>query len=68
MDEPWWQKQSARFASVLKAAERRGYVTHDEIMEALPGDQIDPGMVEDLLTLFQEKGIRVVEAEDRTAE
>ncbi|MDB5589860.1 RNA polymerase sigma factor RpoD, partial [Enterovirga sp.] len=49
---------------MIKAAKKRGYVTHDELNEVLPSDQTDPDKIEDIMSMLSEMGINVVEAEE----
>jgi RNA polymerase primary sigma factor len=43
-------------------AERRSYVTHDELNEILPSNTT-PGMIEDIMAVLSEMGIQAVEVE-----
>ena len=49
---------------MIKAAKKRGYVTHEELAEVLPSDQVDPDKIEDIMSMLNEMGINVVEAEE----
>ncbi len=49
---------------MIKAAKKRGYVTHEELNEVLPSDQVDPDKIEDIMSMLSEMGINVVEAEE----
>src|SRR4051794_6845150 len=49
---------------MIKAAKKRGYVTHEELAEVLPSDQTDPDKIEDIMSMLNEMGINVVESED----
>ncbi len=53
---------------MIKAAKKRGYVTHDELNEVLPSDQTDPDKIEDIMSMLNEMGINVVDAEEAEAE
>ena len=49
---------------LIKAAKKRGYVTMDEINAVLPSDQTDPDKIEDVMAMFSDMGINVVEDDD----
>ncbi|HEV7873313.1 MAG TPA: RNA polymerase sigma factor region1.1 domain-containing protein, partial [Enterovirga sp.] len=49
---------------MIKAAKKRGYVTHEELAEVLPSDQTDPDKIEDIMSMLNEMGINVVESEE----
>ncbi|MDB5592805.1 RNA polymerase sigma factor region1.1 domain-containing protein, partial [Enterovirga sp.] len=49
---------------MIKAAKKRGYVTHEELNEVLPSDQVDPDKIEDILSMLSEMGINLVESEE----
>ena len=49
---------------MIKAAKKRGYVTHEELAEVLPSDQVDPDKIEDIMSMLNEMGINVVDAEE----
>ncbi len=49
---------------MIKAAKKRGYVTHDELNEVLPSDQTDPDKIEDIMAMLNDMGINVVENEE----
>ncbi len=49
---------------MIKAAKKRGYVTHEELNEVLPSDQVDPDKIEDIMSMLSEMGINVVDAEE----
>ncbi len=53
---------------MIKAAKKRGYVTHEELNEVLPSDQTDPDKIEDIMSMLNEMGINVVDAEEAEAE
>ena len=49
---------------MIKAAKKRGYVTHEELNEVLPSEQTDPDKIEDIMSMLSEMGINVVDAEE----
>lgn len=64
MPEPWWRNQTNAFQAVIDAAEARGFITHDQLVQVMPQD--DPDMIEDLFAMLEAKGISVVENDERT--
>lgn len=62
MNEPWWRTLSVKFEAFIAEADKRGYVTHEDLNDVLPGDVADPDTIEDILTMLQERGIDVVES------
>ncbi|MEQ9488738.1 MAG: RNA polymerase sigma factor RpoD [Alphaproteobacteria bacterium] len=46
----------------------RGFITIDELNEALPHDQVSSEQIEDTMTMFSEMGINVVDSEEQEAE
>src|SRR3954451_10503707 len=53
---------------MMKGAKKRGYVTQEEIANVLPSDKVDPDTIEDVLGMFSEMGINVVETEEADEE
>ncbi|MEO1745495.1 MAG: RNA polymerase sigma factor RpoD [Pseudomonadota bacterium] len=49
---------------LIKAAKKRGYVTMDEINAVLPSEQTDPDKIEDVMAMFSDMGINVVEDDE----
>src|SRR5216683_6017659 len=52
---------------LIRNAKKRGYVTHDQINSVLPSDEVNSEQIEDLLTMFNEMGVNVVENEEAEA-
>ena len=53
---------------LLQKAKERGYVTYDEINEAMPEDQISSEQIEDTMATLSEMGVNIVENEDEAEE
>ena len=53
---------------LLQKAKERGYVTYDEINEAMPEDQISSEQIEDTMATLSEMGVNIVENEDELEE
>src|SRR5262249_40878576 len=49
---------------LIKVAKSRGYVTYDELNEVLPPDEVSPDQIEDIMTMFSDLGVNVVDAEE----
>src|ERR1700721_3112832 len=63
--------RDSRYAAVKKLirnAKKRGYVTHDQINSVLPSEEVNSEQIEDVLALFSEMGINVVETEEAEQE
>ena len=46
---------------MIKAAKKRGYVTHDQINAVLPSEEVTSDQIEDVFAMISEMGINVVE-------
>ena len=49
--------------NMVKAAKKRGYVTHDELNAVLPSEEFSSEQIEDVLAQLSEMGINVVDSE-----
>ncbi len=49
---------------LLASGKKRGFITYDEINEALPSDEFDSEKIEDAMSAISEMGIQLVEKED----
>jgi RNA polymerase primary sigma factor len=63
-DSPLLDLSDAAVRAMIKRAKKRGYVTQEEIANVLPSDKVDPDTIEDVLGMFSEMGINVVETEE----
>jgi RNA polymerase primary sigma factor len=66
-DAPLIDLNEASIKKLIAKAKKRGYITYDEINEALPQDQMTSEQIEDVMSAINEMGINVVENEE-TAE
>src|SRR4030095_9366670 len=48
---------------LIRSAKKRGYVTHDQINSVLPSEEVNSKQIEDVLAMFSEMGVNVVETE-----
>jgi Sigma-70 factor, region 1.1 len=53
---------------LVRSAKKRGYVTHDQINSVLPSDQVNSEQVEDVLAMFSEMGVNVIETDETSKE
>ena len=51
---------------MIKAAKKRGYVTHEQINAVLPSEEVTSDQIEDIFAMISEMGINVVENEEPT--
>jgi RNA polymerase primary sigma factor len=49
---------------LVRSAKKRGYVTHDQINSVLPSEEVNSEKIEDVLAMFSEMGLKVVETEE----
>ncbi len=64
---PLLDLSDAGVKKMIKAAKKRGYVTHDQINAVLPSEEVTSEQIEDVLAMISEMGINVVENEDSDA-
>ncbi|MFN3944024.1 MAG: RNA polymerase sigma factor RpoD [Allosphingosinicella sp.] len=67
-DAPLIDLNEASLKKLISRAKKRGYVTYDELNEALPQDQMNSEQIEDVMSAISEMGINVVEAEEADEE
>src|SRR5262245_57204357 len=53
---------------LVRADKKRGYVTHDPINSVLPSEEVNSEQIEDVLAMFSEMGVNVVETEEPSEE
>src|SRR5215467_9981182 len=61
-DRPLLDLADAGVKKLIRIAKKRGYVTHDQINSVLRSEAVSSEQMEDVLAMFSEKGINVVEA------
>jgi RNA polymerase primary sigma factor len=64
-DAPLIDLNDASIKKLLARAKKRGFVTYDELNEALPQDQMSSEQIEDIMSAINDMGINVVENEER---
>ncbi|QDL93065.1 RNA polymerase sigma factor RpoD [Paroceanicella profunda] len=58
----------ANVKKMISQAKARGYITYEELNQALPSDQFSSEQIEDVMSLLSEMGINVIENEESDAE
>ena len=67
-DSPILDLSDAAVKRMIKLAKKRGFVTHEELNEVLPSEEVTSDQIEDVYTMLNEMGINVVEQEEVEAE
>src|SRR2546429_2744221 len=65
---PLLDLSDAAVKKLIRSAKKRGYVTHDEINSVLPSEEVNSEQIEDVLAMFSEMGVNVVETEEPSEE
>jgi RNA polymerase primary sigma factor len=63
-DTPLLDLSGAAARTMIETAKKRGYVTHDQFNSAMLSEKATSERIEDVLTMLNEMGIRVVEVEE----
>ncbi len=63
-DAPLIDLNEASIKKLISKAKKKGYVTYDELNEALPSDQMSPDQIEDIQTALSEMGVQIVESDE----
>src|SRR5947209_4981698 len=58
----------AAIKKLIRSAKKRGYVSHDQINSVLLPEEVNSEQIEDVLAMFSEMGVNVVEAEETSEE
>ncbi|HWK41884.1 MAG TPA: RNA polymerase sigma factor RpoD [Croceibacterium sp.] len=67
-DAPLIDLNEASIKKLITKAKRRGYITVDELNEALPQDQMSSEQIEDVMSAISEMGVNIVETDEDAAE
>src|SRR5215470_11931378 len=67
-DGPLLDLSDAAVKKLIRSAKKRGYVTHDQINSVLPSEEVNSEQIEDVLAMFSEMGVNVVETEEPSEE
>ncbi|WP_455476464.1 RNA polymerase sigma factor RpoD [Bartonella sp. B17] len=64
LDRPLLDFSDDAIKKMVKLAKKNGYVTMDELNAVLPSEEVTSEQIEDILAMFSEMGINVVDDED----
>ena len=67
-DSPLLDLSDAAVKRMIKLAKKRGFVTHEEVNEVLPSEEVTSDQIEDVFAMLNEMGINVVDQEEAEAE
>ena len=67
-DSPLLDLSDAAVKKLIRSAKKRGYVTHDQISALLSSEEVKSEQIEDILAMFSEMGVDVVETEEAEPE
>src|SRR6476659_3056541 len=65
---PLLDLSDAAVKKMIKQATKRGFVTFDQLNEVLPSDTPSPEQIEDIMSMLEDLGINVSEAEEAYAD
>src|SRR5215475_11494155 len=65
---PLLDLSDAAVKKLVRTAKKRGYVTVDQINAVLPSEEVNSEQIEDVLAMFSEMGVNVVENEETETE
>src|SRR5262249_22890767 len=65
-DSPLLDLSDPAVKELIRSAKKRGYVTYDQINSVLPSEE-DSEQIKDVLAIFSEMGVNVVETEEETS-
>jgi RNA polymerase primary sigma factor len=63
-DAPLIDLNDAELKKLIARAKKRGYITYDQLNEALPSGQMDSDQIEDITSALSEMGINIVENDE----
>jgi RNA polymerase primary sigma factor len=63
-DHPLLDLSDAVIKKLIQTAKKRGYVTHDQINSVLRAEEVNSEQIEDILAMFSEMGVNIVETEE----
>ena len=64
-DAPLIDLNDANIKKLIARAKKRGYITYDQLNEALPQDQMSSDQLEDAMSALNEMGVNIVENEEQ---
>ena len=63
-DAPLIDLNEASVKKLMTKAKKKGYITYDELNEALPSGEMSPDQIEDIQTALSEMGVQIVENDE----
>ncbi len=63
-DGPLLDMSDGAVKKLIRTAKKRGYVTYEEINAVLPSDQVTSEQIEDVMSMFSDMGINVVDEDE----
>ena len=63
-DAPLIDLNEASIKKLITRAKKKGYITYDELNEALPQDQMSSEQIEDVMSAISEMGVNIVENDE----
>ncbi|BDW82554.1 RNA polymerase sigma factor RpoD [Erythrobacter sp. Dej080120_24] len=63
-DAPLIDLNEASVKKLMSKAKKKGYITYDELNEALPSGEMSPDQIEDIQTALSEMGVQIVENDE----
>ena len=67
-DAPLIDLNEGSLKKLIARAKRKGYITYEQLNEALPQDQMTSDQLEDIMSALNEMGVNIVENEDVSEE
>ncbi|MFM5914934.1 MAG: RNA polymerase sigma factor region1.1 domain-containing protein, partial [Chakrabartia godavariana] len=64
VDAPLIDLNEASVKKLIARAKKRGYITYDELNEALPQDQMSSEQIEDVMAAINDMGVNIVENDE----
>ena len=61
---PLLDLSDAAVKKMIRLSKKRGYVTYDQLNDVMPSEEVTSEKIEDVLSMLNEMGINVVEAEE----
>ena len=63
-DGPVLDLSDAAVKKMIKAAKKRGYITHDELNTVMPSEEVSSEQIEDTMSMLSDMGINVVDEDE----
>ena len=64
---PGEKKQIKEVKKLIDLAKEKGYLTYDEVNDMLPADIVSPDQIDDVMSIFGEMDIEVVDSNQRVS-